>query len=82
MKECKKCGEPVDKKWGYVNLCSDYDEPEKINRSRAVIIADGKTDYYIKIVHQPTDEEVAAIEAAGRAHDPRTHLTAIDKVSK
>jgi len=79
---CKECGETVDKKWGYVNLCSFCDEPERVNKSRAVIIADGKTDYYIKVINNPTDDEVQAIEAAGTAHDPRTQLRAINKVSK
>jgi hypothetical protein len=47
----------------------------------AVMIADGKTDYHIRIVKNPSNREAEAIRAAGLAHDPRSQLRAINKVS-
>lgn len=82
MRECKDCGIDIDsKKWGYVNLCGQCDTPERINKSMAVMIADGKTDYHIRIVKNPSNREAEAIRAAGLAHDPRSQLRAINKVS-
>jgi len=83
-KICRYCEEPVspNKKWGYANICEDCDEPEKINKSMAVIVSDGKTDYHTKIIRNPTRNEVEAIKTAGKAHDPRTQLRAINKVSR
>lgn len=82
MHECKSCGADIhDKKWGYVNMCKECDTPERVNKSMAVMIADGKTDYYIKIVNNPSNEEAEAIRVAGLAHDPRSQLRAINKVS-
>lgn len=83
-RECRECGINVSssKRWGYANLCSDCDEPETTSKSMGVMIADGKTDYHIQIVHNPSAEQASAIRAAGLAHDPRTQLRAINKVSK
>lgn len=83
MKHCKSCGIQVQsrKKWGYVNLCEDCDGNEPVNKSMAVLVADGKSDYHFKICANPTDDQRAAIRAAGTAHDPRTQLRAINKVS-
>jgi hypothetical protein len=82
--ECKECGIDVEprKKWGYANLCEECDLPETVNKSMGVIVADGKTDYSVRIVRNPSNDEVAAIKAAGTAHDPRSQLRAINKVSK
>lgn len=84
MRLCKECDTPISekKKWGYVDLCKYCDNPEKINKSMAVMIADGKTDYHFQIVENPTDEQAESIRSAGTAHDPRTQLKAINKVSK
>lgn len=83
MKMCKECGEKIaDKKWGYVDLCKDCDEPEQVNKSMGVIVADGKTDYYTQIIHSPSNEQANLVRQAGSAHDPRTQLRAINKVSK
>lgn len=80
---CRECdGDvPASKRWGYRNMCDECDSPERVRKSMAVTVADGKTDYYFKIVHNPTPQEAEAIRAAGIAHDPRTQLRAINKVS-
>jgi hypothetical protein len=83
MKDCKSCGIQVQKRknWGYVNLCEDCDTDEPVNKSMAVMVADGKTDYHCKVIENPTNAEREAIRAAGAAHDPRSQLRAINKVS-
>lgn len=81
---CKVCEENVSraKKWGYANLCEYCDTEETINKSMGIMVADGKTDYHVQVVRNPSNEAAAAIKAAGIAHDPRTQLRAINKVSK
>lgn len=81
---CKECDGPVsDKRWGYANICSDCDEcSTDVNKSMAILIADGKTDYHFQIIQNPSDADAAAISAIGRAWDPRSQLRAINKVSK
>lgn len=83
MRECRCCGIDIEriKKWGYANLCIDCDTPETTNKSMAVMIADGKTDYHIQIIANPSDSQVQSIRAAGLSHDPRSQLKAINKVS-
>lgn len=80
---CKECKTPFsNKKWGYSNLCQICDEAEKVNKSMGVIIADGKTDYYVQVISSPSDAQASLIRSAGLSHDPRTQLKAINKVSK
>ncbi len=80
---CKECGADFPpKRWGYANVCSDCDESRDINKSMAILIADGKTDYHFQIIQNPSDADAAAISAIGRAWDPRSQLRAINKVSK
>lgn len=81
---CKSCEDPIckPKKWGYANLCEFCDTNETVNKSMGIMIADGKTDYHFQVVRNPSDSEAAAIKAAGTAHDPRSQLRAINKVSK
>ena len=82
MRECKECGDKItNKKWGYTTLCRLCDEPESVNKSMGVMIADGKTDYHFQIVHNPSNTQAAMIRSAGISHDPRTQLRAINKVS-
>ena len=84
-KMCRECEfefDPSTKRTGYANLCSDCDSPEPVRKSMGVMIADGKTDYHFQIVHNPSAKEADAIRSAGLAHDPRTQLRAINKVSK
>lgn len=83
MKLCKECECDISprKKWGYAHLCEVCDDPETINKSMGVMIADGKTDYHFEIVTNPSDETAASIRASGLAHDPRSQLRAINKVS-
>ena len=81
--KCKICNELVskNKKWGYKNICKFCDSEDKVNKSVAVLIADGKTDYHFRVIPNPTKEQAAAVRLAGTAHDPRTNLRAINKVS-
>lgn len=76
MKLCKDCGcdVPNAKRWGYVNLCDECDVPERSSKHRGVMIADGKTDYGIQLVRNPTDAQASKIESLGKAHDPRTQM--------
>lgn len=79
---CRTCGEEVNsKKWGFATLCEICDTPESTNKSMAILIADGKTDYHFQIIPNPTDVEAATIKSIGRAWDPRSQLKAINKVS-
>ena len=81
-KICKECdGDILNKKWGYANLCSDCDSKEKVNKSMGVLVADGKTDYHIQVIANPSNQQASIIRSAGLAHDPRTQLKAINKVS-
>ena len=82
--KCKECGDlgSKSKKWGYRNICKFCDSEDKVNKSVAVLIADGKTDYYFQVIPSPTKEQAEAIRLAGTAHDPRTNLKAINKVSR
>jgi hypothetical protein len=82
---CRECECEFDskaKKTGYANMCSECDTPERVRKSMGIMIADGKTDYHFQIVHNPSEKEASAIRSAGLAHDPRTQLRAINKVSK
>lgn len=83
MKKCKECEYDISprKKWGYANVCELCDQPESINKSMGVMIADGKTDYHFEIVENPSNVTAAKIRASGLAHDPRSQLSAINKVS-
>jgi hypothetical protein len=73
---CRSCGFEVlnSKKWGYATLCEDCDvrgyEPKHVG----VMIADGKTDYGIQLVRNPTKNQAEKIRSLGLAHDPRTQL--------
>ncbi len=81
---CKECGIKVSihKKWGYATLCASCDEPETVRRSMGIVIADGKTDYHVQIVRNPSESDVDFIRSVGRAWDPRTQLKGVNKVSK
>lgn len=82
-KVCKDCEGDIlpGKRWGYATLCAECDTPETTNRSMGIVIADGKTDYYVEVVRNPSDRDVEAIKAIGKAWDPRSQLKAINKVS-
>jgi hypothetical protein len=84
MKMCKECecDIPKGKRWGYAHLCDLCDSEDRVNKSVGVLIADGKTDYHFQVVQNPSKELAASIRSAGLAHDPRTQLKAINKVSK
>lgn len=84
MKICVECEGDIatSKKWGYYTLCAECDVGEKVNKSVALLIADGKTDYHFMIINNPSEELAASIRSIGLAHDPRTQLKAINKVSK
>lgn len=76
MRTCKDCKFVISKSktWGYNNLCDCCDIEEQATRHVAVLIADGKTDYYFQLVRNPTTEQAAKIRSLGLAHDPRTQL--------
>lgn len=73
---CKECGCDVDrrKRWGYSNLCDACDEMVYESKHVGVMIADGKTDYGIQLVRNPTRGQAEKIRSLGLAHDPRTQL--------
>jgi hypothetical protein len=81
---CKECEEQISfaKTWGYANLCAICDEQVYEARHRGVLVADGKTDYHFQIVRNPSEYQANMIRSAGLAHDPRTQLKSINKVSK
>jgi hypothetical protein len=73
---CKECDlefNPKHKRGGYVNVCSHCDE-EDIEKTISVLRADGKTDYGIELVRNPTKEQVAYLKSINVAHDPRTQM--------
>lgn len=80
---CKECGSNVgkNKKWGFANICEYCDDKERVNKSMGIMIADGKTDYHVQIVRNPSSQDVEMIQRIGRAWDPRSQLTSINKVS-
>lgn len=84
MKTCVECEGDIfsSKKWGYSTLCAECDVSEKVNKSVALLIADGKTDYHFEIIQNPSKELAANVRSIGMAHDPRTQLKAINKVSR
>lgn len=73
---CKDCGFDMDKpkKWGYSNLCVECDAPSYESKHVGVMIADGKTDYGIQLVRNPTKAQAEKIRSLGLAHDPRTQM--------
>ena len=77
MIECKSCGDEMDKRksWGYANVCEDCDEPEKVSKHIGVIIADGKTDYGVHLIRNPSKEQVEMVRALGKAVDPFAQLS-------
>jgi len=81
MQICADCGEFIEKikRWGYSTLCECCDMPETTNKHVGVLIADGKTDYHIQLVRNPTVEQAAKIRSLGLAHDPRTQLRFTNK---
>lgn len=72
---CKICDidMPKPKKTGYVNICADCDD-EDIEKTLSVMRADGKTDYGIELVRNPTKEQAAYLKSINVAHDPRTQM--------
>lgn len=80
---CIACDDfiPHTKRWGLYNLCSGCDDTEEVAKSMGVMIADGKTDYHIQVVRNPTPNDVKMIQQIGRAWDPRSQLVSINKVS-
>jgi len=84
MKLCKECDDeiPTSKRWGYATLCGECDTEETTAKTLGVLIADGKTDYHIQLIVNPSDKDAEFVRAAGRAWDPRSQLSAIRKVSK
>ena len=84
MRSCKECEEniPTSKRWGYANLCAECDSEDKAARTLGVVIADGKTDYYIQLIRNPSEKDAEFVRSVGRAWDPRSQLTSIRKVSK
>jgi len=79
--ECE-CDISSSKRWGFANLCGDCDQPESTSRTLAVVIADGKTDYHIQLIRNPSKADAEFIRSVGRAWDPRTQLKSINKVSE
>ena len=81
MSICVDCGESINKakRWGYATLCECCDQLDATNKHVGVLIADGKTDYYIQLVRNPTAEQAAKIRSLGLAHDPRTQLRFTNK---
>ena len=84
IRTCIACDDPIlsTKKWGRYNLCNLCDETEDVPKSMGVMIADGKTDYHVQVVRNPTPNDIRLIQQVGRAWDPRTQLVSINKVSK
>lgn len=80
---CTSCDDfiPHTKRWGLYTLCAHCDDVEDVAKSMGVMIADGKTDYHVQVVRNPSPQDVRMIQRAGRAWDPRSQLTAINKVS-
>ena len=78
--ECEGSISP-NKKWGYRTLCGECDTPESVSKSVALLIVDGKTDYYFQIINNPTEQVAAQVKSHGFSHDPRTQLKSIRKVS-
>lgn len=81
---CTSCEDliPNSKSHGYYNLCSLCDEDIDVPKAMGIMIADGKTDYHTHIIHNPSPNDVRMIRQIGRAWDPRSQLTSINKVSK
>lgn len=73
---CKDCGFDMDKpkKWGYANLCDECDARGYEAKHVGVLVADGKTDYGIQLVRNPTKAQAEKIRSLGLAHDPRTQM--------
>lgn len=73
---CRECSFEIDapKRWGYANLCDACDELRYESKHVGVMIADGKTDYGIQLVRNPTRAQADKIRSLGLAHDPRTQL--------
>jgi len=73
---CKSCSWEMSppKGWGYANLCDDCDVRRYEAKHVGVLIADGKTDYGIQLVRNPTKNQAEKIRSLGLAHDPRTQL--------
>lgn len=61
------------KKTGYIDICTVCDE-EDIQKTLSVLRADGKTDYSIELVRNPTKEQASYLKSINVAHDPRTQL--------
>lgn len=72
---------PANKRWGLFTLCHCCDESQDVPKSLGVTIADGKTDYHIQVIRNPSPQDAQMIRRVGRAWDPRSQLTAINKVS-
>lgn len=80
---CISCDDfiPHTKRWGFYNLCDACDDVEEVTKSMGVMIADGKTDYHVQVVRNPSPSDVKLIQQIGRAWDPRSQLVSINKVS-
>jgi len=73
---CRDCGFEMQrpKKWGYAVLCDACDVSKYEAKHVGVMIAEGKTDYGIQLVRNPTQAQAEKIRSLGLAHDPRTQL--------
>jgi hypothetical protein len=72
---CKECNHDFfNKKWGFANLCDLCDEREYESKHMAVMIADGKTDYYFQLIRNPSPLQAEKIKSIGSAHDPRSQM--------
>ena len=73
---CRDCCFDMEKpkRWGYATLCDACDEARYEAKHVGVMIADGKTDYGIQLVRNPTKAQAEKIRSLGLAHDPRTQL--------
>jgi hypothetical protein len=73
---CRDCGFDIEKpkKWGYATVCDACDVALFEAQHVGVIVADGKTDYGIQLVRNPTKSQAEKIRSLGLAHDPRTQM--------
>ncbi len=69
MKLCKVCGNDVDKnkKWGYVNICEDCEDTERLEPKHMAVMTtdDADANVTVHVVRKPSKQEAAIIAALG-----------------